>query len=156
MAILRKINSKVKPEINTGFGVNSSDYGGRFVNKNGRANIEKKGIGFFEKISWYHTMLLMPRWKFFSVIILFYIVTNLFFGTLYFLIGVNNLGGMTSTTPLSNFAEAFFFSCQTFTTVGYGRINPVEFFGKCHCSTGSFIGFIKPCTGNGSFIWKIF
>ena len=80
MAILRKINSRLKAEINTGFGVNSSDYGGRFVNKNGRANIEKKGIGFFEKISWYHTMLLMPRWKFFSVIILFYVVTNLFFG----------------------------------------------------------------------------
>src|ERR1700710_1334509 len=115
MAILRKINSRLKAEINTGFGVNSSDYGGRFVNKNGRANIEKKGIGFLEKISWYHTMLRMPRWKFFGVIILFYIITNLFFGTVYFLMGVNNLGGVSTGSPLSNYAESFFFSCQTFT-----------------------------------------
>ena len=35
MALLKKLNIKAKPEINTGFGVNSSDYGGRFVNKNG-------------------------------------------------------------------------------------------------------------------------
>jgi inward rectifier potassium channel len=33
MAILRKINTKAKAEINTGFGINNTDYGGRFVNK---------------------------------------------------------------------------------------------------------------------------
>ena len=33
MALLRKLNSKAKAEVNTGFGVNPSDYGGRFVNK---------------------------------------------------------------------------------------------------------------------------
>ena len=46
MALLRKINSKAKAEINTGFGANASDYGGRFLNKSGKANIEKKGIEF--------------------------------------------------------------------------------------------------------------
>ena len=65
MAKFHRINTRAKPEINTGFGNNPSNYGGRFVNKNGRANIEKTGISFLEKISWYHTMLLMPRWKFF-------------------------------------------------------------------------------------------
>ncbi len=34
-------------EINTGFGINVSDYGGRYVNKDGYANIEKEGVGFF-------------------------------------------------------------------------------------------------------------
>jgi inward rectifier potassium channel len=149
MAILRKISSRLKPEINTGFGINSSDYGGRFVNKNGRANIEKKGIGFFEKISWYHTMLLMPRWKFFSVIILFYIITNLFFGTVYFLIGVNNLGGVTSTSPLSNFAESFFFSCQTFTTVGYGRISPVSFTASALAALEALLGLLSLALATG-------
>jgi inward rectifier potassium channel len=57
MAILKKINSKARTEINTGFGSNSSDYGGRFLNKNGMPNIEKRGIGYFDRMSWYHTLL---------------------------------------------------------------------------------------------------
>jgi inward rectifier potassium channel len=149
MAILRKLSSRLKPEINTGFGINSSDYGGRFVNKNGRANIEKKGLGFLEKISWYHTMLLMPKWKFFSVIILFYIITNLFFGTVYFLIGINNLGGITTTSPLANFAESFFFSCQTFTTVGYGRISPVSFTASAIAALEALLGLLSLALATG-------
>ena len=35
MAFLRKINSKAKAEINTGFGTNNAAYGGRFINKDG-------------------------------------------------------------------------------------------------------------------------
>ena len=66
MALLRKISPGAKTEINTGFGVNTKDYGGRFINKNGNANIEKRGIGYLERISWYHSMLALPRWKFFS------------------------------------------------------------------------------------------
>ena len=62
MALLRKINSKAKTEINTGFGTNASDYGGRFVNKDGNPNIEIRGVGFLERISWYHTMLALPTW----------------------------------------------------------------------------------------------
>ena len=49
MALIRKLNPKAKAEVNTGFGVNSSDYGGRYVNKDGYANIQKEGVGFFEK-----------------------------------------------------------------------------------------------------------
>lgn len=79
MALLRKINSTAKTEINTGFGVNASDYGGRFLNKDGKANLEKRGIGFLEKISWYHSLLALPRWKFFSIIFIFFIAINIFF-----------------------------------------------------------------------------
>src|ERR1017187_1548140 len=127
MSLFRKINAKATPEINTGFGTNASNYGGRFINKDGRANIEKTGIGFFEKISWFHTMLLMPRWKFFSVIFLFFVVINVVFATVYFLVGVDSLGQIPSVSAVKNFLEAFFFSTQTFTTVGYGRISPVGF-----------------------------
>ena len=94
-------------------------------------------------------MLLMPRWKFFSVIILFYIITNLFFGTVYFLIGVNNLGGVIADSPLSNFAEAFFFSCQTFTTVGYGRISPVSFSASAIAALEALLGLLSLALATG-------
>ncbi len=79
MALIRKLNPKAKAEVNTGFGVNSSDYGGRYVNKDGYANIQKEGVGFFEKISWYHSLLHLSSWKFFSIIFFFFIAINLVF-----------------------------------------------------------------------------
>ncbi len=36
MALLRKLNTKAKTEINTGFGTNAQEYNGHFVNKRGQ------------------------------------------------------------------------------------------------------------------------
>ncbi|MDQ6904142.1 MAG: ion channel [Bacteroidota bacterium] len=149
MARSHKINTKAKPEINTGFGINPSNYGGRFLNKNGRANIEKTGIGFLEKISWYHTMLLLSRWKFFSIILIFYVCSNLVFATIYFSIGIKSLGEIPSISHLHNFAEAFFFSTQTFTTVGYGRINPIGFLSSTIAAFEALFGLLSFALATG-------
>jgi inward rectifier potassium channel len=140
---IHKINPKARSEINTGFGVNTSDYGGRFLNKNGKPNIEKKGISTLQKISWYHIFLDMPRGKFVLVIFLFYLTTNLLFGLFYFLLGVEKLGGITTGSKLQEFGEAFFFSCQTFTTVGYGRISPVGFLASALSAIEALIGLLS-------------
>src|SRR5665647_1236602 len=140
---VRKVNPKATSEINTGFGVNSSDYGGRFLNKNGKPNIEKKGINYLEKISWYHIFLDMPRWKFLSVILLFYFFINLFFGLIYFLIGIDKLGGILTNSRIEEFGEAFFFSCQTFTTVGYGRISPIGFLASSISALEALTGLLS-------------
>ena len=140
---IRKVNPKATSEINTGFGVNSSDYGGRFLNKNGQPNIEKRGLGYFERISWYHVLLEMPRWRFFATILFFYFLINLLFGFTYFLLGVNYLAGIESGSTLKKFSEAFFFSCQTFTTVGYGRISPVGFMASSLSALEALIGLLS-------------
>jgi inward rectifier potassium channel len=124
MAILKRLNIKAKADENTGFGTNSDFYGGRLVNKDGSPNIHKKGLGFLESTSWYHTMLLMPRWKFLLTIFIFFTGINILFALVYFSIGTENLGGITGKNALERFAQTFFFSAQTFTTVGYGHINP--------------------------------
>ena len=69
----------------------------------------------------------MQRWKFMLVILLFFVTVNLLFACIYLLIGLNHLGGMEANTNAEKFGEAFFFSAQTFTPVGYGRINPIGF-----------------------------
>ncbi len=151
MAILKKINKKAKAETNTGFGTNSQNYGGRFVNKNGNANIEKVGIGFFESISWYHIMLKIPRWKFFFIIILFYFTVNLFFASFYLMIGVENLRGVDSITRMDKFGEAFFFSVQTFTTVGYGHISPSGFLASFVAAVEALSGLLSFAIATGLF-----
>jgi inward rectifier potassium channel len=139
---IRKINPKATSEINTGFGVNSSDYGGRFVNKNGKPNVAKKGVGYFEKISWYHILLDMSREKFLLTIFLFYLFINLLFAFIYFLLGIDKLGGIVTHSKLHEFVEEFFFSCQTLTTVGYGRISPVGFLASAISSLEALIGLL--------------
>lgn len=151
MALFKRINKKAKAEDNTGFGSNANNYGGRFLNKNGNPNVQKIGIGFFDSISWYHTMLKIPRWKFFFIILLFYFIVNLFFATIYSLIGVEHLLGITSTTRLEKFGQAFFFSIQTFTTVGYGHISPSGFATSFVASVEALLGLLSFAIATGLF-----
>ncbi|MGG9971886.1 ion channel [Ferruginibacter sp. SUN002] len=151
MALLRKLNVKAKAESNTGFGTNASDYGGRFLNKNGLPNIEKKGIGFFESISWYHKLLQIPQWKFISIIFLYYISVNFIFAIIYFVIGVEHLAGIVANSTAEKFGEAYFFSAQTFTTVGYGRISPTGFLSSTVAAVEALIGLLTFAIATGLF-----
>ncbi len=140
MSLLHKLNLRAKTESNTGFGVNATDYGGRFLNRDGRANIQPINIGFFARTSWFHTMLELKWWMFLGLILFSFITINLFFATLYYLIGVEHLGGLISESKCDQFIEAFFFSTQTFTTVGYGRINPTGFLANILSSLEALTG----------------
>jgi inward rectifier potassium channel len=151
MAFLKRINTKAKSEINTGFGSNNADYGGRFVNKDGRPNIEKRGLSFFERISWFHTMLQMSNLKFLSTILLFFISINFLFALVYYFIGVDHLGGLNASTSWEKFGEAYFFSAQTFTTVGYGRINPTGLFASAVASFEALLGLLTFAIATGLF-----
>lgn len=151
MAFRKKINTKAKSESNTGFGTNASSYGGRYITKSGNANVRKTGISFFEGISWYHTMLTIPRWKFFFIIILFYFTVNCCFASLYYLIGVEHLKGIEAATKLDQFGQAFFFSIQTYTTVGYGHISPSGFTTSVLASVEALFGLLSFAIATGLF-----
>lgn len=126
MALSKKqIDPSLKINNDTGFGTNAANYGGRFINRDGTFNLRKEGVSFLERYSIYHHMLTMPRWKFVGLILCFYFVINLVYTSLYLLVGSDQLTGVIATTPWGKFKEAFFFSTETFTTVGYGRVNPV-------------------------------
>ena len=127
MAILKKFNRKAKIDNETGLSTNSALSGGRYFNNNGNPNVQVKGMRFFERLNIYHALLSMPRWKFLLVIVIFFISINLVFASIYLLIGIEHLNGMIATNNAEKFGEAFFFSAQTFTTVGYGRISPIGF-----------------------------
>ncbi len=151
MAFLKIINSRAKAEENTGFGTNSNSYGGRFITKSGNANVKKTGIGFLDSISWYHTMLNIPRWKFLVIVVLFYFIVNFFFATLYYVNGVEHLKGVVMTSNMDKFGQAFFFSIQTFTTVGYGHISPSGFSASLIAAIEALFGLLSFAIATGLF-----
>jgi inward rectifier potassium channel len=142
MATLRKINSRAKSTIETGFGTNSAYNGGRFFNKDGDPNLQVRGISFLRRISLYRTLQKMPGPKFVTVILLFYFAINLSFTAIYLSLGPNNLGGADQTGPLTPFWEAFFFSVQTISTVGYGHIYPIGFSTNFFAGMESLLGLL--------------
>ncbi len=151
MAFLSNINSKATTTINTGFGSNNADNGGRLINKNGLPNVEKRGVPFLKRTSWYHTLLQMSNMKFLGVILLFFVSLNFVFACFYYFIGVEHLSGMDARTGLEKFGEAYFFSAQTFTTVGYGRINPTGLLASAVASFEALIGLLTFAIATGLF-----
>lgn len=58
------------------------------------------------------------------MLITIYLIINILFAALYFLIGVEHLSGLMAESSFEAYLKCFFFSTQTFTTVGYGAIAP--------------------------------
>lgn len=127
---------------NTGFGANSSVEGGRLLNPDGSTNLKKRGIPVWERISIYHTLLRMKSSHFVLFVFLYYTSINLIFACIYFAIGVNNLGVAPGASLFEQFSEAFFFSSQTLTTVGYGHMAPANLAANIVASTESLIGIL--------------
>jgi len=129
---------------NTGFAANSSAEGSRLTNKDGSTNLRKVGLPFWERISIYHTLIRMSRSLFILFIFLFYTIINLFFAIIYFLIGVEHLTGTDGTNGrFYQFMEAFFFSSQTLTTVGYGHVAPIGMLTNIVASIESLAGIVS-------------
>lgn len=129
---------------NTGFGASATTQGGRLAQKDGSANIRKTGLPFLRQFSVFHTLLHMRTGRFFLTILAFYCTLNVLFATLYFSIGVGNLAGTEhATTAAGKFWEAFFFSSQTLTTLGYGRVAPVGILANTIAFFEALIGILS-------------
>ncbi|HWB63448.1 MAG TPA: ion channel [Chitinophagales bacterium] len=143
MARYKSANPFLKPNNDTGFGSNPNNYGGRFINKDGTFNLKREGINLFDRFSVYQRMLNLPTWKFGSLIVLYYFGMNLLFTIGYALAGIDQLQGFITTTPWGRLKETFFFSTQTFVTVGYGRLNPAGDVANVLSSIESLVGFLS-------------
>ena len=145
MALGKRINPFSKINNDTGFGNNASSYGGRFINRDGSFNLRKEGMPFFNRFSIYHSMLNLPRWKFITLIVVFYLCINLLYTIVYLWIGTDGqFQGMIAVTQWQKIKELYFFSTETFTTVGYGRVNPVG-------DAANFVASIEAMSGFLSF-----
>jgi inward rectifier potassium channel len=97
----------------------------RFLNRDGTFNVRRTGIRQYSTLNLYHYLLTMSWKQFLLQVLLLYFLSNIVFGLFYTATGAGALVD-TSSEPIANlFLRGFFFSVQTFATIGYGTIHPV-------------------------------
>ncbi len=95
----------------------------RSVNRDGSFNVHRRGRRFRDNNS-YLALIHMSWPKFLTVVMIAFLAVNTIFAVVYVEIGIENLRGVESDSGHQAFFDAFFFSVQTITTVGYGSIAP--------------------------------
>lgn len=108
-----------------GFGaVVGRDSRQRLLNRDGSFNVVRAGLGLTESLAPYHHLLSISWPKFLGVATAVYLLFNLVFAVLFVAAGRDALQGPGADMLGGRLARAFFFSVQTFATIGYGQIGP--------------------------------
>lgn len=131
-----------------GFGTKVNSKAQRLVNQDGTYNSKRKGLKVFTP---YQSLVEMSWVKFFILVFLFYFSSNAFFALLFSGMGVGALSGDMPTNWISAFTKAYFFSVQTFTTVGYGAIYPIDFGANILAAMVALTGLVSFAIVTGLF-----
>ncbi len=142
--MLRKVKySKPEDEFNDlGLGSKFSEQKQRLIDRNGEFNVQKKGMPLSASFSVYHELISMSWWKFNLLVIISFVALNMVFAFIYMAIGIEQLEGIRAVSADGKFWDAFFFSGQTLTTVGFGRISPVGFQASMVAAVESMFGLL--------------
>jgi inward rectifier potassium channel len=97
----------------------------RLLNPDGSFNVHRTGLPFISSLNFFHVFLTMKWRTFLILVLLLYFLSNVFFGLLYSMFGAAALVDTSEAPMTSMFLRGFFFSVQTFATIGYGTIHPV-------------------------------
>lgn len=132
-----------------GLGEKASSGRFRTLNKDGSFNVTKSNIPFLERTNFFHTLVSMSWLRFIGLIILGYFIVNFVFASVYMLVGVENLTTVAGLSSFDQFLEAFFFSAQTITTLGYGRVAPIGFVANTVAAIESMLGLLTFALATG-------
>jgi inward rectifier potassium channel len=98
----------------------------RLINHDGSFNVVREGLNPLSSLSLYHWLLTISWARFLGFITVSYLGVNAVFAVAFLLCGPDALQSTAAGTFSSQpFYRAFFFSVDTFATIGYGNIIPV-------------------------------
>src|SRR3954453_16840651 len=97
----------------------------RLLNRDGSFNVALAGLNPLSSLSLYHWALTISWLRFLLFIAGSYIAINGLFAFAFLLLGPEALQSTTGSFSNQAFYRAFFFSVDTFATIGYGNIIPV-------------------------------
>ena len=124
-----------------GFGTkNSSNF--RFLKEDGSINVLRKGLPFIRPYDAYHALVSISWTRFIALTFIGFVLVNLFFALLYLGFGLDEITSTHQKKWYLAFADAYFFSVQTITTVGYGYHSPTGIVTGIISSMESFVGLL--------------
>ena len=111
------------PSADPGIGVKFGATTRRAINHDGTFNVRRRSRQV-QVHNLYQDLISMSWAQFLGVIFALLLGLNILFAAGYLLLGLEHLSGTAALTHIPRFWQAFFFSVQTFTTVGYGGLAP--------------------------------
>ena len=122
----------------------------RSINADGSYNVERKTGRLLGNFYLYHWLITASWAHYWFVVFGFYGVMNVIFAGIYYFIGIDQLSGAQANTPALQFLHCFFFSAQSFTTVGYGGIYPVGRLANMVATLEAFTGLMTFALATGT------
>lgn len=114
----------------------------RFLNPDGSFNVQRHGLGWRANLSLYHLLLTMSWPRFVALVIALYLLVNGLFAAAYAAGGAGSIAGAEGGTFWVRLVETFFFSVQTFSTVGYGGLAPTSLYANLVMTAQSVTGLL--------------
>jgi len=114
----------------------------RLLNRDGTFNIQRPRLGGFHWTDLYHPLLSMTWPRFLCILLSSYFTLNVLFALAYYSLGLESLDGHNAVTKWDGFLTCFFFSVQTFATIGYGRIAPASLAANSLVVVEAFVGLL--------------
>jgi inward rectifier potassium channel len=121
----------------------------RLLNRDGSFNVVRVGLGFLESFAPSHTLLTMSWTGFLSAVIVTYFALNVVFALAYLACGSGALAGPGAASLGGPFAQAFFFSVETFATIGYGQIAPIGTAANSVVTVEALVGLMYQALATG-------
>jgi inward rectifier potassium channel len=121
----------------------------RLLNPDGSFNVVRSGLGLLETLAPYQQLIAVSWSGFFTIVLAVYLLINVVFAFLYLAAGSTALIGPHAEMLGGAFSQAFFFSVQTFATIGYGQIGPNGFAANALVTIEALVGLMFQALATG-------
>lgn len=134
-------NTLLASPLDPGIGEKFSRPTRRSINHDGTFNVRRRGREYDPDP--YQWLVSMRWWPFMGLLVGYFVAINALFALAYLSLGNGQLRGIAPAEFERDFPEAFFFSVQTFTSVGYGHIYPQSTAAGLVSSAEALVGLLS-------------